>query len=178
MLVNIYDHIGSVGGDDIKVNTTFNYDTNNELISYTEQYEDSESARRYDVSYNSDDLVLKTYRETANSEPIFEEEDIIPYENGNRMQEGNNNTTYYSYDNSNGIFKNIHAIEVFRALPQMLIGETHVFTSENNVIYDSSYEDIPAGLEYEYTYNEDNYPTKLVYKFNGVIEETIEYFYE
>ncbi len=185
LLVNIYEQTGNLPTDNnnVIINTSFNYNFNNELVSYTEQYDGWPYAIRHDVSYNeNNDLIIKYYKEVPNNTPTYEGEVGHSYENKNRIREDyDNNSIYisYNYDNSNGLFKNIHAIEVLRTLDEMLLNEIDFNTGENNPT--NIYEEDGVNdyhFEYEYTYNDKNYPIKAIFKENGVVDSTIEYFYE
>lgn len=165
------------------INTSFTYNEANELISYTDFYhntdnniESEDQAIKFEIQdLNSTDKVLKIFNGNHDSQTHFVKDELVYYNNGNRIRE-NDNINYF-YDNKNGLFKNIHAFKTLQLLNEAALSGIHINASRNNISnIKSSGEDGHITEAYDYSYNDDNYPIKAHYKINGEIKATIEYF--
>lgn len=112
--------------------------------------------------------------------------ETIHYNNENivRIKEIDGATEYnYSYDNKNGAYKNIHAIDILNILSENEFGP-FILGNKNNITRSlETYENESSEEIYEYTYNENGFPKSAVLKFytDGVLDEestqTINFYY-
>ncbi len=165
------------------INTYFVYDEDSELTSYTDFYNNTDNnidtedkATKYDIQIdNENNTILRVYGGNHHSQTNFIREEIVSYNNGNRVQE--NSGVNYFYDDKNGLFKNIHALKTLRLLNQSSLNGIHINTSHNNVFdIKKSSDDGEIIEEFEYLYNDNNYPIRATYKVNGEMKADIEYF--
>lgn len=178
LLTNIVKDIDS----DVYINTVFNYNEDNKLISYTDFYNNKKEnlgtdalAIRYDISDENNNTLLKVYNGNHNSQTNFIREEMLLYNSGNRIQE--NNEVSYFYDNKNGLFKNMHALKTLRLLDQASLNGIHINTSNNNVSDIKNMGNSDETItEYDYSYNSKDYPIRATYKENGELKADIEYF--
>ncbi|MEC3908689.1 hypothetical protein VOI54_16800 [Tamlana sp. 2201CG12-4] len=180
-------------GDGLVASVSLEYNLDNKIASYIETFFEfpgfSLGGRRYKhiFTYNNDGTIADTlYVSDHNAE--YELSGIKTFTlNGSSITEILYDWGYnisYRYDNKNGAFKNIHAIEALHILSQNEFGAA-IYGNTNNIVshrekYTNSVGD-NYNDSYEYTYNEKNYPKTCVYnsKEEGIEDtETIEYFYQ
>jgi hypothetical protein len=150
---------------------TLEYNSDNRLTSSTTFYTSddiifSDTSYRYDFTYNPDDTITrKEYEGDLASQTTLSGTDTITLEYGNIINITSNNYEYSnSYDNKNGIWKNIYASDILH-----LIG--HIDSNNNNLLeevidYDS---DPTETRTFSYTYNSSNYPIQANAPYNSVI---------
>ncbi|MFH4965267.1 hypothetical protein V8G69_09720 [Gaetbulibacter sp. M235] len=167
------------------------YNSENKIATYTETFLESSGLgdRKYKsvFTYNNDGtLTNKVYVSYSNSDFELGWTETITL-NGKNIAEIADDEGYkisYGYDDKNGMFKNIHAIEVLNILSENEFG-AYIYGNTNNIVsYVESDTSISGNYndKYEYTYNEKNYPKTCIYTSqygNGYEDiETIEFFYE
>ncbi|ULC58091.1 hypothetical protein MBM09_09180 [Flaviramulus sp. BrNp1-15] len=137
--------------------------------------------------YNTDNTITQTiYRGDATSQTDFSHTYIITMQNDNIKSIVDSHDSYsYEYDDKNGVFKNIHNIEILNILSENEFGAL-IFGNTNNVINANDFEGSDEYNEtYEYTYNDNSYPVSATWTSTydgsfGSYEDvsTIEFFYE
>ncbi len=175
----------------LEASVALEYNSDDNIASYTETFFESSglSDRQYKkmFTYNNDGTVTnEVYINYSNSGFELSRTETIILDGGNivEISDGEGYSISYTYDDKNGAFKNIHAIEILNILSEnefgaLLYGNTNNIASE--IESDTSISDNYNNI-YEYTYNENNYPITCIYTAQyGDQEddvETIEYFYE
>lgn len=168
------------------------YDSNGKLITFTENWLENAGwdnrIAKHELSINSDNTITdEVYQSFNGAELEFYQTRLIKFDDYTNIKEYGNNEYYssYTYDNKNGMFKNVHAIEVLNLLSEIEFGAS-IYGNKNNVTsFKENGDDIVNEYydTYEYTYNENNYPissTCISQRIDGSDQdiETIEYFYE
>jgi len=159
--------------------TTYQYNSNNKLESSVVFYY-SVDADPYAVksvyTYNSDTSISAAlYEGNENSQTEFYGTRTITLSNGNitkysTLEEGATQPIEYTmtYDAKNNPNKNVFANDVM-VLASLTGGNNNTLTESSNMLGSFT-------TTYEYTYNNNNYPTKLIMNEGGFISN-IEYFY-
>ncbi|HEX9601734.1 MAG TPA: hypothetical protein VF985_09600 [Mariniflexile sp.] len=164
------------------------YNSEGKVSIYTESFLEASglSPRKYKHIFTYNDggtITNEVYTSYSDSEFELDWTEIITLDGKNIIKvDSSDDTISYTYDNKNGAFKNIHAIEVLNLLAENEFGSL-IYGNTNNatsIKYEySSYVNIETN---EFSYNDNNYPKKSIYKdfYDGSIqyETTIEYFYE
>lgn len=167
------------------------YNSDDQIASYTETFSESSGLddRQYRkvFTYNNDGtLTNEVYVNYSNTGFELSWTETIILE-GNNIAEISDDEGYnisYTYDDKNGAYKNIHAIEILNILSENEFGAL-IYGNTNNI---ASYVESDTSSSfyyndtYEYTYNDENYPKTCIYtsQYDNQEEdvETIEYFYE
>tara|TARA_R110002049_G_scaffold1498_1_gene11613 strand:- start:39725 stop:40480 length:756 start_codon:yes stop_codon:yes gene_type:complete len=176
--------------DVLQASVTLDYNLDEKIATYTETFtEDSGLGDRkikHVFTYNNEGTITdEVYISYLNTDFELDRTKIITLNGKNisKIADGTYSTTY-TYDDKNGAFKNIHAVEVLNILSEnefgsLIYGNTNNMTSfiENDTNTSDNYNNT-----YEYTYNDKNYPKIGVYKsvYGGIEDdiENVEFFYE
>ncbi|WP_303319165.1 hypothetical protein Q4Q34_16420 [Flavivirga abyssicola] len=161
--------------------TTISYNQNEKIANYI-LHIINDITEKYVFTFNSDNTVTESrYIGDLNSQTNFQNTTTYSYTGENITNL--TNTGYelsYQYDNKNGIYKNIHAIEVLNLL-SIDFGALNGNTNNPTSIIDNNNGNI-ASETFGYTYNESDYPKTANYtsKYKGVTDDTstIQFFYE
>ncbi len=139
-------------------------------------------------SYNSDNTITKTiYIGDHASQTELSHTELISFRDNNisSVKHSDDVVEYiYSYDQKNGIFKNIHMIEILNILSENEFGPYMHGSTSNLTSNIENYNNNVGEEFYEYTYNEDEYPETAIskFKYNGVLDEdqteTVHFYYE
>ena len=160
--------------------TNLNYDDTNNLINYVVYIPDNDEGLKFDLEYNSDQTItIKEYRGDLVNQNSLIGESTINLSNKQKVSEiGNDYSINYSYDNKNGIYKNISNIETLNLINIDFNG--YIESGNNNIIRINEEENGNNIIfdEYEYIYNNDNYPVSATYLYDGELDSTIQYIYE
>ncbi|MDO5980712.1 hypothetical protein [Flavivirga spongiicola] len=168
---------------------TLEYNADKKVASFTEFWLEPSGIEglvyKHVLTYNNDNTITnKVYRGDINSQTDLSVTQTITLDGKNITEIKDDNAgeykLLYSYDNSNGIFKNIHAIEVLNLLSQNEFG-AYINGNSNNVtsFIESSTSPNEFNKEtFEYTYNNSGYPIAAKSYFDGELDGSIEYFYE
>ncbi|CAH8286351.1 hypothetical protein EV196_106265 [Mariniflexile fucanivorans] len=171
---------------------TLEYNSVGVLVQYKEYWLDSsglpESTYKHVLTYNSDKTITNdVYTGDHNSQTELYFTELISFDGKNisKLKDNDNVTEYlYSYDDKNGMFKNVHAIEVLNLLSQNEFGP-YIMGNTNNITIDKEiYDQQSNHTTSEYIYNENDYPVSAINKYynNGVLDEqqteTINFYYE
>ncbi len=170
------------------------YNSEGEIAEYFETI--SESSRLDDrqykkvFTYNNDRTVTKKVYANSSDDSGYELSwiETITLEEKNITKisdktDDSDDNRFYIYDDKNGAYKNIHAIEVLNFLSENEFGAT-IYGNTNNI---ANYHGSVNGSgsifkeKFMYTYNEENYPKTCKHstKYDDLDEvETLEYFYE
>ncbi len=167
------------------------YNSDSKIATYTETFfEDSgldDRQYRHTFSHNNDGTITSTNEVNYDNNGFEFDRTETFVLNGKNIVEISDNEGYnitYTYDNKNGAYKNIHAIEILNILSENEFGAV-IFGNTNNITAYVETEETPGDNNnetFEYTYNEKDYPLTCVYtSLNGdEIEdiETIDFEYE
>ena len=161
--------------------TTLEYNSNNQLISYTVYMTFGNEGLRFDLTYNSDGTItVKEYLGDHNVQNSLIGDDIITIANGQRISESSqieNFQSTYEYDSNNSIYKNISNIDILNLIDIDFNG--YIDSKNNNLLRWIENDNGTTYIfeEYTYTYNSSNYPETAVYQNQGDTE-TIQFIYE
>ena len=173
--------------DKLEIYVTLDYNSEEKIASYTEFWLDlngSNAGFKNVLTYNNDNTITnKVYWGDFNSQTNLYFTQTITLNDKNiteiKDDKAGEYKLSYSYDNSNGIFKNIHVIEVLNLLSQNELG-AYINGNINNVtsFIESSTSPSEFNKEtFEYIFNDNNYPITAKSYFQGELDSTIEYFY-
>ncbi len=164
------------------------YNTEGKVSIFTESFLEASglSPRKYKhiFTYNNDGTITtEVYGSYSGSEFELDWTEIITLDGKNIIKvNSSDDTISYTYDNKNGAFKNIHAIEVLNFLTENEFGQLIYGNTNNATSIKYEYSSVVSTETYEFSYDDNNYPKKSIYKdfYDGSLqyESTIEYFYE
>ncbi|WP_299885632.1 hypothetical protein [uncultured Lacinutrix sp.] len=172
--IDNYNDLGGLGDYVIT-----EYNSSNELISYTVYITPNEGLR-FDLTYNSDDTInIKEYSGDHDSQTTLIEDETISMQNNQITFEDDVDglEATYSYDNKNGIYKNISNLKTLNLINIDFSG--YIDGGNNNLLELLETENGVSNIheEHTYTYNSDNYPVTSTYNFDGAFDSTIEFIY-
>ncbi len=171
---------------------TLEYNSDGALSKFIEYWLEttglSERAYKQIFTNNADNTITReVYLGDHNSQTDLNYTEVISFNGKNisRLKDTDDTTEYiYAYDDKNGMFKNVYAIEILNLLSENEFGP-YIYGNTNNIISNiESYNNQNSEEITEYTYNDNDYPKTAVlkFKYNGIIDEsqteTAEYFYE
>ncbi|WNH12398.1 hypothetical protein [Thalassobellus suaedae] len=170
---------------------TLEYNSTGKLTNIKEYFLEPSGlngAHKYILTYNSDNTIkIENYFGDFDSQTNLSSTYTFSYNGKNIFKiedDDNSSPEYYNviYDNKNGMFKNVNAIDVLNIVTELsefsasLYGNTNNPTSIAGIYHQETLD------AFEYTYNDNNYPIKATYhdSYQGNIDytATIEYFYE
>ena len=158
---------------DLQEYITYSYNSNNVLESFSVFFElDGLEglAYRHELSYNSDGTITQEiYRGDHESQTEIHRTIEMDVTNGNINRwnyDSNNGFIEYEFDDQNGMFKNIYAIQVLE-LSTYSTESTFAFHGSNNNVTKIVDEDSFSKDEdvFNYSYNEDGYPVSAIYEY-------------
>ncbi|TYA78770.1 hypothetical protein [Seonamhaeicola marinus] len=181
-------------GGGLAAYTTLEYNSENKVIKLTEIWlEDSGIdglSYKHNITYNNsnntftDELLRKGPEDGSVFEPAGTSIFSHIGNNISSIKEDDGYEYLFTYDDKNGIFKNVHQVEVLNLLSNNEFGALIHSNSYNLTSYIEKYSDetdYDAKEIYIYTYNDKNYPQTAILKseIDGEIEEdeTIEFVY-
>lgn len=175
----------------LNASVALEYNSDEKIASYTETFfEDSgldDRQYRHTYTHNNNGTITSTVEVNYDNNGFeFDRTETIVL-NGKNIAEISDDEGYtitYTYDNKNGTYKNIHAIEILNILSENEFGAI-IFGNTNNI---TSYVETDETLSdnynetFEYTYNAEDYPLTCIYtsKYGDTVEdiETIDFEYE
>ncbi|QXP61162.1 hypothetical protein [Olleya sp. HaHaR_3_96] len=140
--------------------TLFDYNDNDEFIRYISFDESNMTAQKHDLTYNTsntvtDNIYVGDYN--IQIQNIGENNYIID-DNGNRTTLTTNNYSLtYTYDDKNGLFKNIASKNILNQA-HLLNEIIHAGTNNNALSFEYNGNNITDHVDFIYTYNDTNYP--------------------
>ena len=152
---NSYDE-----NDNLTYYILFDYNNNDEFISYTTFNETNMTAYKHVLIYNTnnsvtDNIYVGDY--TIQNQNIGENNYIID-DNGNRTTLTTNSYSLtYTYDNKNGLFKNIASKNILNQA-HILDDIINAGTNNNALSFEYNGNNIIDHVDFIYTYNDTNYP--------------------
>lgn len=171
---------------------TIEYNSEDKLAKLIEYWFESSglSKRAYKqiFTYNNDNTITReVFRGDHSSQTEISYTETISFSGKNisRLKHHDDSIEYIrTYDNKNGMFKNVYAIDILNILSENEFGP-YIFGNTNNITSDiESYNNNENEEITEYTYNDNGYPKTAIIKYNyyGTIDEsltdTVDYFYE
>lgn len=170
------------------------YNANGQLSSFKEYFLEpsglGESVNNYILTHNNDNTIsIDMYYGDENSQDEFYGT-YTYYLNEKNISKIESSVSSWSltfnYDDKNGMFKNVHDIEVINITSQTEFGAYYIRGNTNNSLSRIDTDEYGAATEaYEYTYNTNGYPKTATftdsYEGNMGTNEyvsTIEFFYE
>ncbi|MDO1500815.1 hypothetical protein Q2T40_11805 [Winogradskyella maritima] len=162
--------------------TELEYNAENQLSAYSTIIPDANQGYRTELTYNIDGTITQeTFIGDADTQTEVLGTRVSTLVNGQITEETAPDGSFiasYSYDSSNGIYKNIFKIEQLHLInfdfSQLLGG------AQNNIT-EFTQDDGSGGTEMElftYTYNSANYPETGQLFYDGVLNVDIQFFYE
>lgn len=161
--------------------STYTYNSDNKLASYTYFNYGDDAAEKEVFTYNANGTISSSYyfSDSASVTPTdLATTRVITLVDGEVytvVSTGDNNSTYtYTYDTKNNIYKNILG---FDKLGGYADGEN--LGIMHNIVTES-YQD-GGGTQtdnYTYTYNSSNFPITAIITESGVTQQTEQYIYE
>ena len=172
--------------------TTIEYNSEKKVIKLTEFWLEASgiNGRTYEhrITYNDNNTFTDIlYGKDLDTDFILWSTSLFSHEGKNitKIADDDGYELIFTYDDKNGIFKNIHQVEVLNLLSNNEFGSL-IYSNTNNVT--SFIEKDDGRIEhyskenYIYTYNDNGYPKNAILKSesDGETEEdeTIEYLYE
>ena len=146
--------------DNLTSYVLFYYNNNDEFISYITFEESNMTAQKHDLIYNTsnsvtDNIYVGDY--TIQDQNIGENNYIID-DNGNRTTLTTNSYSLtYTYDNKNGLFKNIASKNILNQA-HSLDDIINAGTNNNALSFEYNGNNIIDHVDLIYTYNDSNYP--------------------
>jgi len=120
----------------------------------------------FNLTYTSDSQISTISYHNEHAIPITIEKRIYA-ENGNLIREQNSTgteTANYTYDDKNGLFKNVNYVWLFAIEEQ-----NKLFLSDLNNLSTCDYPLANAGNQHiTYTYNQDSYPDVITSQISGI----------
>ena len=169
------------------------YDSDKKLTEYTETFFEvsglDDRQYRHVYTYNDDGTITsKVFLNEDDAGFELDYTETITKANGNilKISDDEGYSINSKYDDKNGIYKNIHAIEVLNILSENEFGAL-LYGNTNNILTYVETDTNPDASElyndkYEYTYNDNNYPLSSIYTSDLGTEdedvETIDYIYK
>ena len=159
---------------------TYNYNSNNQIISYIELNYINNTGDRGVFTYNSNGTISCIEYEgdltLQNNQTLTK---VISLDNGEVSSlsinySSSTETTNFTYDNKNSPYKNILGIN---KVSYALIGRFTSDINHNILQYTTSGNGYSYQYDYQYTYNSGEYPTTRTETSGGNSDSYIEYFY-
>lgn len=153
---------------------TYSYNSNNVLENFSVFYELDGlegTAYRHELSYNSDGTITQEiYRGDHESQTEINSTVVLSVSNGNINRwifDSDNDYKEYQFDDQNGMFNNINAIQVLEISTYSTESTFQFHGSNNNVTKIVDDQDSFSRDEdvLNYTYNEDGYPVSAIYEY-------------
>lgn len=167
------------------------YNTDNKIANFKEFFLEPSGlegiAYKNVFIFNDDNtLTIENYSGDFNSQNASSSIDTFTYNGKNIITIENNSSSQNlynaSYDDKNGMFKNVHAIEVLNIITELSEFSASIYGNTNNPTSIEGIYSQETLDSYEYTYNDNDYPETAIYKdfYLGNLQYTgtIEYFYE
>ncbi len=178
-------------GGEVAAYTDIEYNSEEKVIKLTEFWLEGSgiNGRIYEhkITYNNETITDVLHVKDSDTEFELWDTTTFYHENENisRIADDNGYELIFTYDDKNGIFKNIHQIEVLNLLSNSEFG-AGIYSNTTNLTSftekDSNYPNGGGTETYIYTYNNMGYPETAIIKFEAndggsEEDETVNYVY-
>ena len=149
---NLITKVESFLDGEIDLTETMTYNTEGQLISYSELFAGDSSATVYNFVYNSDDTVTKTQVGTGFTTTYSFSNDEI-----SQVVQSTGTTYTYTYDTKNSPFKNITG---YAAIADLTAGDHELHGKARNILSILNETSTQNYMTNAFIYNANGYPTQ------------------